>query len=369
MWIEALPNGKFKYTERYKDAFNRSKKVSVTLDKNTSRAQNEAQRLLFEKIDKKLNAPKRSEKAFWDVKKEWEDISIQTLKSSSIRAKNNALNVVKAYIKNDTLLEEITRPVVHDILEDVYFKKNLSHSYMGIIKSAISNIFEYAISKGYIEENPTKNISIPKKKETIEERSQKREKYLELDELKEVIKLANDVDTRWGYIIEFMSLTGLRQGELFGLQIKNVKHDRIEITGTYDRYERDKVTPKNKYSERTVLLSDRAIEILQTVMIENEKTKRNKNLPDDYIFVNKRGNPNIDSAFNRLLRSLNFKKKLSSHVFRHTHIALLTELGIPLKAIMERVGHNDPKTTLAVYSHVTQKLSENVVSKLNTLEL
>lgn len=369
MWIETTPNGKFKYTERYKDAFGRSKKVSVTLEKNTSRAQNDAQRLLFEKIDKKLNAPRRSNKAFWDVKTEWEDISALTLKSSTIRAKINALKVVKSYIKDDTLLEEITRPVVHDILEDIYFKKNLSHSYMGIIKSAISNIFEYAISKGYIEENPTKNISITKKKESIEERSKKREKYLEIPELKKVIQLANEVDTRWGYLIEFMSLTGLRQGEVFGLQTKNVKHGKIEILGTYDRYDKEKVTPKNRYSERTVLLSDRAYKIIQILMSENIKTNRTRNLPDDYIFVNRSGNPIYDSAFNKLLRSLNFKKNLSSHIFRHTHIAILTELGIPLKAIMDRVGHNEPKTTLSVYSHVTQKLSENVINKLNTVDL
>ncbi len=50
MWVEDLPNGKYKYCERYTDTKGKiRKKVSVTLDKNSSRAQNEASRLLYNK--------------------------------------------------------------------------------------------------------------------------------------------------------------------------------------------------------------------------------------------------------------------------------------------------------------------------------
>ncbi|HHJ6569617.1 TPA: tyrosine-type recombinase/integrase, partial [Streptococcus pyogenes] len=42
-----------------------------------------------------------------------------------------------------------------------------------------------------------------------------------------------------------------------------------------------------------------------------------------------------------------------THLFRHSHISFLAEKGIPLNAIMDRVGHSDPKTTLSIYSHTT----------------
>ena len=35
---------------------------------------------------------------------------------------------------------------------------------------------------------------------------------------------------------------------------------------------------------------------------------------------------------------------------------------------MQRVGHNDPKTTLAVYSHVSKELEEKVVKTLNVIK-
>ncbi len=49
---------------------------------------------------------------------------------------------------------------------------------------------------------------------------------------------------------------------------------------------------------------------------------------------------------------------------RHSHISLLTQLGLSLKAIMERVGHTDYKTTLQIYSHVTEQMDKAMMNKL-----
>lgn len=47
--------------------------------------------------------------------------------------------------------------------------------------------------------------------------------------------------------------------------------------------------------------------------------------------------------------------QLSSYIFRHSHISLLAELNVPIKVIMERVGHSDEKKILKIYTHVTKK--------------
>ena len=57
------------------------------------------------------------------------------------------------------------------------------------------------------------------------------------------------------------------------------------------------------------------------------------------------------------------------HMLRHSHISLLAELGVPIKAIMERVGHVDESITLKVYSHVTQTIHDDVREKLNSINL
>ena len=48
---------------------------------------------------------------------------------------------------------------------------------------------------------------------------------------------------------------------------------------------------------------------------------------------------------------------------RHSHISLLSQLGISLRAIMDR-GHTDHKTTLQIYSHVTEQMDKDMMSKL-----
>ncbi|MFU2207040.1 tyrosine-type recombinase/integrase, partial [Streptococcus pluranimalium] len=56
-----------------------------------------------------------------------------------------------------------------------------------------------------------------------------------------------------------------------------------------------------------------------------------------------------------------------TYIFRHSYISYLAENGVPLKAIMDRVGHSDPKTTLSIYSHTTiniQQLVDNATEKI-----
>ncbi|MDM5145868.1 Tyrosine recombinase XerD [Lactococcus lactis] len=57
-------------------------------------------------------------------------------------------------------------------------------------------------------------------------------------------------------------------------------------------------------------------------------------------------------------------KEISSHIFRHSHVSLLSELGMPLKSIMERVGHSDAKVTLKIYNHVTKKAKKILLMHL-----
>ncbi len=40
---------------------------------------------------------------------------------------------------------------------------------------------------------------------------------------------------------------------------------------------------------------------------------------------------------------------------------------MPLKAIMERVGHNEPRTTLAVYTHVTDEMKSELNNAINKI--
>ena len=48
-------------------------------------------------------------------------------------------------------------------------------------------------------------------------------------------------------------------------------------------------------------------------------------------------------------------KKITIHGFRHSHCSLLFEMGTPIQVVQERLGHTNIKTTMDIYTHVTEK--------------
>jgi len=50
-------------------------------------------------------------------------------------------------------------------------------------------------------------------------------------------------------------------------------------------------------------------------------------------------------------------------------IIYFTKMRIPLKVTMDRVGHNDHDTTLKIYSHVSEKMSKELVNKLENINI
>lgn len=375
MWVEDLPNGKYKYCERYKDAKGKIRKVSVTLDKNSSRAQNEASRLLFNKIDAKLEKEKQKIEdeqnkiasiTFWEVQDEYFSIYEETVKAKTASLRDTAKKKIRSLVSEDTLLSDVNSVFILEILEKLYYKENYSYSYIKTLKASFNMVLDYAISKEYLSVNPIHNVKIKKKVLTLEQREKKKEKYLERSELKQVIKDMAVIDKSSALLIEFMSLTGLRFGECVAIQNKNIENNVLHINGTWDSVSNSKTTTKNIYSDRKITLPKRCLQIIDEYPLKYLKDKISK---DNYIFIYKNNKPYNISVVNSRLKKINSSKNLSTHIFRHTHIALLTELGIPLKSIMERVGHNNPQTTLSIYSHVTEEMSKNIIEKLNEIDL
>ncbi|QSE76345.1 site-specific integrase [Lactococcus taiwanensis] len=375
MWIEDLPNGKYKYCERYTDTKGMLRKVSVTLDKNSSRAQNEASRLLYNKIDAKIEKEKKkindeqtklASITFWEVQDEYFSIYEETVKAKTASLRETAKKKIRSLISEKTLLSDVDSVFILEILEKLYYQENYSYSYVKTIKASFNMVLDYAISKKYITVNPISNVRIKKKTQTLEQREKKKEKYLERSELKQVIKDMAVIDKSTSLLIEFMSLTGLRFGECVAIQKKNIENNILHVNGTWDSVSNSKTTTKNIYSDRKITLPKRCVQIIEEYPLKYPNDKISN---DNYIFIYKNHKPYSLSVVNSRLKKINSSKNLSTHIFRHTHIALLTELGIPLKSIMERVGHNNPQTTLSIYSHVTEEMSKNIIEKLNEIDL
>nr|DAS63251.1 MAG TPA: Integrase [Caudoviricetes sp.] len=380
MWMEELPNGKYKFFERYKDAYTEKlKKVSVTMEKKTPQARNQAILLLQEKINKKLEDKNKnvSDITFKELYDEFEENWKNGVRESTIYAANHVKNEIFNQIEGDYLVRNIDRRLLQKVIDQL-IKDGRSRNYTAKIKFKLNQIMKYALRMNYINSNEMLFVELPRKITTSDDLKKKRTKYLDRKEFNLFIKSLQKEALRdyrlnkYIRIAKVLFLTGMRYGELAGLSYKediDFPKKTIHIRHTYDFRLKKRTAPKTAKSDRIITAPKKVLDIIKEQIIENTKN----GFDTDSIFINTLGEP-ITSA--RVIiplknhgKKLGIDKNITTHMFRHSHISLLAELGIPLTAIMDRVGHSDSKTTLEIYSHVTQKMVSDISSKLEKIKL
>lgn len=374
MWIEELPNGKYKFFERYKDPYTEKlKKVSVTMEKKTPQARNQAALLLQEKIKQKLNKKQVESITFEEIYKLFYKSWSQTVKEST---KHNCKSIdkkMKEVIPSDTLLANLDRRFLQEAIEKVI--ETNGHIAAKKVRHRLRGIFKYAVQYSYIENNEVDYTTIPQRPKTLEELEKKRNNFLTMDEIKTLVNVLNgrEYHQKYADMVLVLSLTGMRYGELTALQLKNVdfQNNKIEITGNFDSVNKIKTLPKTTNSIRTIKASKTVMEAIQR-QIARLSERFQPLSSDDYIFCFERWNqPTTISCFIQILKKYGkeagIDKNLTSHIFRHSHISFLAESGLPIKSIMDRVGHSNAKMTLEIYSHTTQDMEDKLVDKLDSI--
>ena len=374
MWMEELPNGKYKFFERYKDPYTEKlKKVSVTMEKKTPQAKNQAAILLQEKINKKISTKQVESITFEEIYKLFYKSWSQTVKEST---KHNCKSIdkkMKEVIPSDTLLANLDRRFLQEAIEKVI--ETNGHIAAKKVRHRLRGIFKYAVQYSYIENNEVDYTTIPQRPKTLEELEKKRNNFLTMDEIKALVNVLNgrEYHQKYADMVLVLSLTGMRYGELTALQLKNIdfQNNKIEITGNFDSVNKIKTLPKTTNSIRTIKVSKTVMEAIQR-QIARLSERFQPLSSDDYIFCFERWNqPTTISCFIQILKKYGkeagIDKNLTSHIFRHSHISFLAESGLPIKSIMDRVGHSNAKMTLEIYSHTTQDMEDKLVDKLDSI--
>lgn len=373
MWIRQAPNGKFQFGETYKDPLTgKWRSVTVTDEKNTTHTRKQAKIKLEAKIKVKLKDQTSGVKkgvTLGQVIEEWLPYYHQRVKEKTYYTALDAVKLLKKEIDPDTLLSNLTKDVLTDVFEGLMFKRKMKYASMTMYRGQMRNILEYAVRKKYVAQNNARNLKL-----ACPQFARSRpivDKFLTDEELKIVISGCYARGERYGHFCEFLYLTGMRFGEAAALQWKNIieidGQKFAHIDGTIFRPKGGEAvkqsSPKTDSSIRDVALSKRACSI-----IAKEKAQH----PDSqWIFVGASGGPMVLSTTNQNLWAVaeenGITKQISTHIFRHTHISKLAELGVPLYLIQRRVGHKNGATTQQIYLHVTKKAEQKMIDKINFL--
>lgn len=349
------------------------------------RVEDEIRLLEEDGIDVSISATMTFEK----VANKWLEVYEATgVKRGSIRVRQKEIKILNEHF-GKAPITEISHYMYQNMLirlsKDGKEGKPYAETTINGVNTCANMIFKYAIRNKWMKDNPREDAVVPKKQITIEDLEEEsiEETYFESEELEMfldlVLTMGLELDKEWFYTLAF---SGMRPGELVALKKSDLDFDNNTIRISKTLYNennnmREYVLDTTKTNKaRTIDMDESIMKMLKKTVHQNDvhKMKYRTQLDDfhdeDFVFQRKNGYPfitkNIADRMRRLLKFTGIKKNLTPHSFRHTHISMMTESGAELPTIMKRVGHEDPNTTLKVYTHVTEKMKvrsvENVTS-------
>ena len=161
-------------------------------------------------------------------------------------------------------------------------------------------------------------------------------------------------------------LTGMRQGEILGLEWGDIDFDssRIFVRRTYQKgrfYE-----PKTSYSKRAIVIPESLLEALKEHQIR--QMVNGTASVADLVFPNEVGKP-IDPR--NLVRRIFWPalvraglRRVRFHDLRHSYAAALLSKGENPKFIQRQLGHSRIQITLDLYGHLLPEAERDVAARL-----
>lgn len=187
-------------------------------------------------------------------------------------------------------------------------------------------------------------------------------------------------DPTMNAIVQVVSRTGLRRGELVALRYNDIDLDaktiRVDTSITAVGGELIEGPPKTKKSRRVVAVDDEVVRVLREHRERSDQARAelesDPTSEDDFVFARPDSSPvhpdGLSNAFTKVMASVAIDHDIPTitfHGLRHTHATHCLEAGINPKAVADRLGHSSVATTLDLYSHITPATSAIVASQIS----
>ena len=361
---------RYRFKEEYYDPrFDKWRVKSITMDNKTRETKKRAQEILTNAIQKELGNVVMDSRTIHSVIEEYKKIYKKNVKRTTFLSVETQYKEFEEFIDSNRIITTITPQDLNRFFDFLLYQKNLANQTTSAYKSRLNKLFQYAVKNGYIETNPIESCIIEYKTRT--ESKKNPNKFLEDDEYNRLIEYTRKLNLRYAMIFEWMYMTGMRAGEALALTWDKIDLDSnppvAHVSSTLE-YKKLKIkdvyastSPKTTASIRSVSLPNRCIEILaQIEELEGENR--------GFIFTTSKHTPISIHALNTFLRAhrerMGIDKNISTHIFRHTHISKLAEMGLPLYSIQARVGHDNSQVTESIYLHITKKMKDEVYNAI-----
>ncbi|MGW2038340.1 tyrosine-type recombinase/integrase [Streptomyces virginiae] len=244
--------------------------------------------------------------------------------------------------------------------------KRLSPLTLAYIHSVLKSALEHAVREEEITRNVARNVRTGTPRP-------RRFEPLTADEARQFLAAARD--DRLFALYELALRTGLRKGELLGLQWEDLDlhGGTASIRRTLQHTQTGGLTAlptKTRASERRIALPGECIRSLKEhrEAWEGERESVAGDWKDSgLVFSTPTGGPIDPANLNRHFRALLNRaglRRIRFHDLRHSTATLLLEQGVELVVIKELLGHAHIGVTATVYAHVRLRLQRDAIDLL-----
>ena len=257
------------------------------------------------------------------------------LSDNTVLAYSADLALFAEILENEKKTNSITKLVPEDLRKYIFLLMKRGNSSRSRARklSAVRMLFRFALLEGYIQENPTDNILMPKG-------SKKLPVVLNIEEVDNLInspKTKTKLGLRDRSLLETLYATGLRVSELINLEVVNYSSlaGFIKVMGKGGK-------------QRIIPLGEIAQEWLEKYL-KTSRVELLKGQRSNYIYVTSRYKPMTRQSFWKLIKKYaiiaGIAKNISPHMLRHSFATHLLEGGADLRSVQMMLGHTDIATT------------------------
>lgn len=227
-------------------------------------------------------------------------------------------------------------------------------TYLYSIHSQPSALFNYAVKFYKLQRNPCRVTGAIGKSRADEMR------FWTQDMFNHALEFENK--THYRIALKLLFYSGMRIGELLALTPEDIPRDEavININKNYAIVDGTEyfLTPKTKRSFREITVP----ESLHAELLEYIDGMGLH--PTERIFYFGKGG--LTTEFKRIIKKSG-NEDIRIHDLRHSHTAMLVDMGIQIEEISRRLGHESIKTTWDTYSHLYLGKAKALAQKIEIL--
>lgn len=297
------------------------------------------------------------------------------LESTTLENYIAALNTITPYFENYRMKE--IRPL--SIIEFFNNEKSEGRGSLEAKYKVLNSLFRHAVKWKVLKNDDNPMIDVDKPKI---EKKQRNKDFYRSDELPILLELLVQQSEEQQLMV-LLALTGaMRRGEIAGItsEVCDFKNNSIYIKRSLQQSKKDGLKLKNTKTDdtRTIFVSSKIMKRLHKLYIKKLNLQMEmgilwKGFKDvngadvTLLFSNEYGQPyrpdSITQFWNRFtIKHKDKLRRIRFHDLRHSSATYIlsegTKKGLNMKTVQKRLGHKNIKTTLSLYSHVTEKDDE-----------